>query len=76
MGVGLLGAQRLMDAFDITSKPGEGTTVRLGKHLPRTAPPVTQASLKRIMDKLAADGPADAIEEITQAESADSAADG
>ena len=27
MGVGLLGARRLMDTFDITSKPGEGTTV-------------------------------------------------
>ena len=36
MGVGLLGAQRLMDAFEVTSKPG-GTTVRLGKHLPRPA---------------------------------------
>ena len=31
MGIGLLGARRLMDTFDITSKAGEGTTVRLGK---------------------------------------------
>src|SRR5215470_11102973 len=31
MGVGLIGARRLMDSFTITSKPGEGTTVRLGK---------------------------------------------
>src|SRR6478672_710219 len=64
MGIGLLGARRLMDTFDITSKPGEGTTVRLGKTLPRTAPAVTQASLKRIIDSLLADGPADAIAEI------------
>jgi len=66
MGIGLLGARRLMDTFDITSKPGEGTTVRLGKTLPRTAPKITQASLKRIMDRLSADGPADAIAEIKQ----------
>ena len=31
MGVGLLGARRLMDAFGIASKAGEGTTVRIGK---------------------------------------------
>ena len=37
MGIGLLGARRLMDTFDITSKPGQGTTVRLGKTLPRQA---------------------------------------
>jgi signal transduction histidine kinase/CheY-like chemotaxis protein len=66
MGIGLLGARRLMDTFDITSKPGEGTTVLLGKTLPRTAPAITQASLKRIMDRLSADGPADAIAEIKQ----------
>jgi signal transduction histidine kinase/CheY-like chemotaxis protein len=66
MGIGLLGARRLMDMFDITSKPGEGTTVLLGKTLPGTAPAITQASLKRIMDRLSADGPADAIAEIKQ----------
>src|ERR1700733_11897608 len=63
MGVGLLGAQRLMDAFEVTSKPG-GTTVRLGKHLPRLAELITPARLRRLMDELAADGPADAVEEI------------
>ena len=63
MGVGLLGAQRLMDAFEVTSKPG-GTTVRLGKHLPRQAASITPSRLRRIMDELAADGPADAVEEI------------
>ena len=63
MGVGLLGAQRLMDAFEVTSKPG-GTTVRLGKHLPRQAESITPSRLRRIMDELAADGPADAVEEI------------
>jgi signal transduction histidine kinase/CheY-like chemotaxis protein len=65
MGVGLLGAQRLMDSFDITSKPG-GTKVQLGKNLPRHARSLTDDALKRMMDELAADGPADAIEEISR----------
>ena len=64
MGVGLIGARRLMDSFDITSRPGEGTTVRLGKALPRNAPPITSASIRRIVSTLTADGPADAISEI------------
>ena len=66
MGIGLLGARRLMDTFDITSKAGEGTTVRLGKRLPRTAPSITPSLLKRITDVLSAGGTGDAIEEITR----------
>ena len=31
MGIGLLGARRLMDTFDIASKPGQGTTVLAGQ---------------------------------------------
>lgn len=65
MGVGLLGARRLMDTFDITSGSG-GTTVKLGKNLPRQASRITPADLRQIMDTLVADGPADAIEEITR----------
>jgi signal transduction histidine kinase/CheY-like chemotaxis protein len=34
MGVGLVGAKRLMDFFHIETKPGEGTTVVLGKKTP------------------------------------------
>ena len=65
MGVGLRGAQRLMDGFEITSKPGE-TFVRLGKNLPKREAPITPVSLRQIMDELATDGPADVIEEITR----------
>lgn len=65
MGVGLLGAQRLMDSFDIASKPG-GTRVQLGKNLPRQGRRLTSDALKRMMDELATDGPADAIEEISR----------
>ena len=33
MGLGLLGARRLMDRFEIASKPGQGTRVELGHRL-------------------------------------------
>src|SRR4029453_265845 len=35
MGLGLLGAKRLMDLFGVNSRAGEGTTVELGQYLPR-----------------------------------------
>lgn len=34
MGRGLSGSQQLMDEFEITSEPGEGTTVTIHKYLP------------------------------------------
>ncbi len=66
MGIGLLGARRLMDTFDIVSKPGEGTTVRLGKTLPRHVPAITSTQITRVMNALAADGPPDAMAEISR----------
>jgi signal transduction histidine kinase/CheY-like chemotaxis protein len=66
MGLGLLGARRLMDEFWVDTKPGTGTTVRLGKLLPPRAALITTAALQAITDKLAADGPADAMDEIRQ----------
>jgi len=35
LGLGLPGARRLMDDFEIVSEPGRGTTVTMGKWLPR-----------------------------------------
>ena len=64
MGVGLLGARRLMDDFQIASRRGEGTTVQLSKTLPRTAPAITPAFLRHVADLLAKGGRGDAIEEI------------
>ena len=51
MGLGILGARRLMDRFEIASEPGAGTTVSIAKRLVR-APP-TSAELRRIADSLA-----------------------
>jgi len=66
MGIGLIGARRLMDDFAIVSKPGEGTTVRMRKALPANAAPITPATIKTIIAKLATDGPADAVAEIAR----------
>jgi hypothetical protein len=38
MGVGLMGARRLVDQFQIDSAPGKGTTIHLRKFLPRGVP--------------------------------------
>jgi len=38
MGLGIIGAQRLMDRFDIQSAPGKGTVITLQKLFPRSAP--------------------------------------
>ncbi len=64
MGLGLIGARRLMDDLTVETQPKAGTTVRLSKRLPPRAPLITTSSLKRIVEALAADGPADAMEEI------------
>jgi signal transduction histidine kinase/CheY-like chemotaxis protein len=66
MGLGLIGAHRLMDEFHIETEPGVGTTVEIAKRLPGRAPLVTAADLRRIAETLAADGPADPMEEIRQ----------
>src|SRR5215472_9016267 len=64
MGVGLRGAQRLMDRFHIESEPSLGTTVRISKSLPARAPAVSRGTLTRIGQALAADEPADPVDEI------------
>ena len=64
MGVGLIGARRLMDDFSVETTLGSGTIVKLGKILPRRAAPMTPAVLKSVTEALAQDAPPDPIEEI------------
>ena len=54
MGLGIIGARRLVDQFDIQSAPGMGTTVTLRKLLPQDAPRVTSAMIGDIGAQLAA----------------------
>ncbi|HET7341830.1 MAG TPA: anti-sigma regulatory factor, partial [Methylomirabilota bacterium] len=56
MGLGLIGARRLMDQFAVESSPS-GTTVLLKKIFPRKAPLVTTARLARIGAELAQQKP-------------------
>lgn len=55
MGLGLLGSRRLLpEHFNIDTRPGQGTTVILGRRLPPSAQPVTPALLGRIAQSLEA----------------------
>jgi signal transduction histidine kinase/DNA-binding response OmpR family regulator len=69
MGLGILGARRLMDGFQIQSAPGEGTTIQLRKVLPARSPLLSGEDLARVADALAnpPDGkPRTLLEELQQ----------
>jgi signal transduction histidine kinase len=63
MGMGIVGARRLMDDFQMTSAPGKGTQITLRKHLPAGCPAVTPKSLAAIAAQLAQE-PQDIYDEI------------
>jgi signal transduction histidine kinase/CheY-like chemotaxis protein len=63
---GIIGARRLMEHFDIRSRPGEGTTVVLGKALPRRGPVLTAGQLAQVSAELARRPPQDPFEELRQ----------
>jgi signal transduction histidine kinase/DNA-binding response OmpR family regulator len=56
MGVGIVGARRLMDQLQIESAPGQGTTVWLKKLLPASAPFLDGPRLAGVGDALAREG--------------------
>jgi signal transduction histidine kinase/CheY-like chemotaxis protein len=64
MGVGITGARRLMDEFEVQSKRGHGTTVVMRKRLPRKAAGITREAVARLAQGLAAEKPEDALGEI------------
>ncbi|HEX5083009.1 MAG TPA: ATP-binding protein, partial [Blastocatellia bacterium] len=66
MGLGIMGARRLMDVFEIRSAPGSGTTVLMKKNLPKRTPAVTGERLRAITDLLASESPQSPLEEIQQ----------
>ena len=53
MGLGIVGAQRLMDRVDIHSEPGKGTDIVLRKFLPRGSQQVDAALVARIGTEIA-----------------------
>lgn len=69
MGLGIVGARRLMDSFRIESAPETGTTVVVGKNLPNTASRVTSSRLRQIaaeLTELASRTPLDEVQRQNQ----------
>jgi signal transduction histidine kinase/CheY-like chemotaxis protein len=64
MGLGLVGARRLMDQFDLSSTPGRGTRVVLKKLLPRRARLIDAKALGEIAGALTRSPAADPLEEL------------
>ena len=64
IGLGIVGAKRLTDKFDIESNPETGTTVLLGKKLPKQTPIVTGQVLAEITKELAQRQPDNVYEEM------------
>jgi len=65
MGLGIIGAQRLMDQFKVETAVGQGTAVTLGKKLPRRMPRLDKTELNRVLDSIERT-PQDPYEELKQ----------
>jgi signal transduction histidine kinase/DNA-binding response OmpR family regulator len=65
LGLGIAGARRLVDRFDIDSSPA-GTRVHLAKLLPARAPMLDGVALERLVRQLTLRRPEGAFEEIRQ----------
>jgi signal transduction histidine kinase/CheY-like chemotaxis protein len=64
MGVGIIGARRLMDRFEISSPRGGGTTVALTRLLPRKARVLGPDAIAGLTGELTRQGPSDPFDEI------------
>jgi hypothetical protein len=66
MGIGLIGAHKLMDRVEVKTAPGQGTDISLRKILPGRTPLVTTANVGRIVQELTSRAPVGANEELQQ----------
>jgi signal transduction histidine kinase/ActR/RegA family two-component response regulator len=66
MGLGIVGAQRMMDGFEITTSSKDGTTVVMRKHLPKRGRMATRSDVGRISQLLAATPSHSVTEEVQQ----------
>jgi signal transduction histidine kinase/DNA-binding response OmpR family regulator len=66
LGLGILGARRLMDQFHVESVPGRGTSVTLKKLLPAGAPMLDARRLAGTVDELARRQPPTPFGELQQ----------
>ena len=66
MGMGILGAKRLMDQLDVISEPKKGTTVLMKKVVPGRAPLVGTKELALLVDQLIKTPSQNAQDELRQ----------
>ncbi|MGE5610068.1 MAG: ATP-binding protein [Bacillota bacterium] len=64
MGLGIIGAKRLMDQFEVESAPRKGTTVLLGKQRSPKAAPLSPQTIADLTDQLIRSQPQDPFEEL------------
>lgn len=66
MGMGLIGAKRLMDQLDVKTEPQKGTMVLMKKVVPRRAPLVGSKELATLVDELIKGPAQNAQDELRQ----------
>jgi len=66
MGLGLLGAKRLMDAFDIETEAGMGTNVTISKLVPTRAMAISSRDLDKLLEQIETRSPQNPYEELQQ----------
>jgi signal transduction histidine kinase len=66
MGLGIMGARRLMDVCEISSSRESGTNVLMKKNLPKRVPMATAERLRAVTGQLASERPQSPLEEIQQ----------
>ncbi|MEP6717184.1 MAG: response regulator [Terriglobia bacterium] len=64
MGLGILGAKRLMDIFTVNTVRGGGAEVILGKMLPRRSPVITPQMLPRLIAQIQRQNPKNILDEF------------
>jgi signal transduction histidine kinase/CheY-like chemotaxis protein len=65
MGLGMIGARRLMDFFDVDTS-SRGTKIVLGKNIPSRFADFTKKDLDNLLSKIELQGPQNAYEELQQ----------
>jgi signal transduction histidine kinase/CheY-like chemotaxis protein len=66
MGLGILGARRLLDEFDVATGQDQGTTVTLRKTLPPRAPALAPEDVSKLADSLAKEKPRGSLAELRE----------
>ncbi len=66
MGLGMIGAKRLMDHFQVQSEPGKGTVVTLGKTVPSRFTRLSDADLNALLTTIERKPSEDPYEELEQ----------